>query len=89
MNFKEFRKQYAWTLKKYPGTMELYYGNFDVSLIGTVTTENYEKRGNKWFLVSTERNDVSPAYYFNTVDAVPFFRNLGGYEKVTCGYCGL
>lgn len=87
MNYEKFCETYAETLKKYPETRELYFNDFYGFLIGKVTTEKYEKRGKEWFLVSMRREDVTPAYYFNTVDAVSFFRNLGGYERVKRGYC--
>lgn len=87
MTYSEFRKTYSWTLKNYPGTSELYRDNFYGYLIGKVTIEKYEKRGKRWILVSTAREDVTPAYYFNTVDAVTWFRGAGGYERVSCGYC--
>lgn len=87
MNYSEFKKTYAWTLKNYSSAHELFCDDFDGAHIGKVVTEKYEKRGGKWFLLSSERDDVTPVYYFNTVDAVPFFRGLGGLERVTCGYC--
>lgn len=87
MTYQEFRKMYAWTLKNYPGTYELFNSDFHNFMIGKVTTEKHEKRGGKWTLISTEKDDVTPAYYFNSVDAVPFFRHLGGRESVSCGYC--
>ena len=48
---------------------------------------HYVKRGNRWFCDFNETRDTTPAFYFNTIDAIPFFRGLGGYERVTCGYC--
>lgn len=87
MNYSEFRKTYAWTLKNYSGTHELFCGDFYGAHIGKVVTEKYEKRGGKWHLLTSERDDVTPAFYFNTVDAIPFFRGLGGSERVYCGYC--
>ena len=87
MNYNEFKKTYNWTLKHYPGTHELYNSDFDGLLIGHVTVKRYEKRGARWILISESRKDVIPAYYFNTVDAIPFFKGLGGSERVSCGYC--
>ena len=87
MNYNEFRKTYNWTLKHYSGTHELYNSDFYGLLLGHVTIRKYEKRGTRWYLVSESREDVTPAYYFNTVDAIPFFKALGGSERVSCGYC--
>lgn len=87
MTYSEFRNKYAWTLKNYSGTYELYFSDFYDCMIGKVTETRYEKRGGKWYKTSEKREDVTPAYYFNTIDAIPFFRGLGGYERVYCGYC--
>ena len=87
MTYKEFKEKYAWTLKTYSGTHELYFNDFDGFKIGSCVTERYEKSGKNWTLVSVSSKDVSPAYYFNTVDAIPFFKSLGGREIVSCGYC--
>ena len=87
MTYQEFREKYTWTLRNYNGTHELFNSDFYGALIGKVTKSKYEKNGAKWRLISEEREDVTPAYYFNTVDAVPWFRNAGGHERVSCGYC--
>ena len=87
MNYQEFRKAYSWTLKKYPGTFELFCGDFESFKIGSVKETIYTKSGRGWKKVTEYTKDVTPAYYFNTVDAVPFFRNLGGRETVEVGYC--
>ena len=87
MTYSEFRKTYAWTLKNYFGTYELYRENMDGHLIGKCNIQHFKKRGNKWIKVFDETRDTTPAFYFNTIDAIPFFRGLGGYERVYCGYC--
>ena len=87
MNYNDFRKTYAWTLKNYHGTHELYNTDFYGAIIGKCTTTRFEKRGNAWREIAKETESVSPAFYFNTVDAIPFFRNCGGRERVSCGYC--
>ena len=87
MNYQDFRKTYSWTLKHYPGTYELFTGDFKNDYIGKLTIKQYEKTGKRWALVDESREDITPYFYFNCVDAIPFFRNLGGYEKVYCGYC--
>lgn len=87
MNYSEFKNKYAWTLKNYSGTYELYRDDFYGYLIGKCDIVHYVKRGNRWFCDFNETRDTTPAFYFNTIDAIPFFRGLGGYERVTCGYC--
>lgn len=89
MNYNEIKRNYSWTLKKYPQTNELIYCNdqFSNYVIGKVTIEKFKKSGCKWCKTESKREDVTSAYYFNAIDAVPFFRNLGGHERVICGYC--
>lgn len=86
MTYTEFRKTYNWTVRNYPDTTSLYRDNMEENF-GHACIRNYCKRGSRWVLVSeTIEEDVTPLYYFNTVDAVPFFRNIDGYEKVTMSY---
>jgi len=85
MTYQDFRKTYYRTLKKYPGMDRIYFSDMYTD-VGYFRTVNYKKRGTKW--VETERRveKLTPAFYCNCVDAVPFFRSLGGYERVELGY---
>lgn len=47
-----------------------------------VKTEN----GKSWRKTEVETEMVTAEHYCNIVDAVPFFRNLGGKEIVSKGY---
>jgi hypothetical protein len=72
-------------LKNYPGT----YGIFSDDMtgkIGTVETVNYEKRGSRWIETGRKTQDLTPVFYCNSIDAVPFFRGLGGYERLEMRY---
>jgi hypothetical protein len=73
-------------IKTYPGTSDMYRENMNAETIGSVVIRNYEKRGSRWSEIDSMTEEVTPAYYCNTVDAVPFFRNLGGSERVTMNY---
>lgn len=84
--YRSLHDTYHWTLKTYPGTDYLVNPRSMDEIIGTVTTTRYTKRGSRWVETSTETEDVTRRYYFNTVDAIPFFRRLGGKERVSCGY---
>ena len=86
MTYSEFRKTYAWMIKAYPGTSEIYRDNFTSDMIGKCTTEKYVKSGNSWKKVSESKKDVTGYNYCNCIDAIPFFRNLGGYERAECRY---
>lgn len=89
MTYSEFRKTYKWMLDHYTGTYQMYCDRFDDAIIGKLTTITYERRGSRWAEVKREREDLTPAIYCNCVDAVPFFRGLGGSERVECSYTPL
>lgn len=46
----------------------------------------FQKVGNSWILTDEKKKTINEEYYNNIVDAVPFFRSLGGYEKVSKNY---
>lgn len=81
MSYEELNDTYTWTLKKYPGASSVCrYEN-----IGYKETR-YEKKGSKWVETKSDNRTVDCDWYYNTVDAVPFFKNLGGKEKVDVAY---
>lgn len=82
MTYSEFRNTYKWTLKKYPDT----YGLFNNGNTIRCVIINYDKSGSRWRETSRKEKTVDWEYYMNTVDATPFFRNLGGRETVRMSY---
>ncbi len=81
----EFSKTYKWMLKKYPGTSAA-HTYFDRPF-ATIEEIKYEKSGSKWEEVSRkDKKVITGEFYANCVNAVPFFKNLGGREKVELGY---
>ena len=83
MNYKEFKNTYSFMVKKYPDITSIY----GVEINATCIIENYVKSGKKWILSDTKQdNNISSEYYFNVVNAIPFFRNLGGKELISCKY---
>lgn len=85
MTYSEFKKTYAWMLKKYPGTSYIFRENMSEN-IGAMEEITCEKRGGTWKIVNRTFSPLTRAIYCNSVDAIPFFRNIGGYERATCGY---
>ncbi len=85
-SYSEFKKQYRWMLKKYPETSNLY----NAENCGKCVITNFIKSGSRWIKKSSMTVDFNGEFYCNTVDAIPFFRNLGGKETVTQAYtkCG-
>ena len=67
----------------------MFCDGFNSSIIGECRKEEYIKSGRSWKLVETETEPITPANYCNGVDAIPFFRNLGGREIVSMGYTKL
>lgn len=84
MPYIEFRKKFHSTLKRYPGMECTYNPHYAYQ----VTTTKYYKIGNKWHEKTEEKTveTVPGNYYMNMIDAIPFFRNLGGSERVQMGY---
>lgn len=66
------------------------YALRDAVAVITMTRTEYERTdsGKSWARkpVDTETATVSAENYYNCVDAIPFFRNLGGTERVERGY---
>jgi hypothetical protein len=84
MPYIEFTKKFYRTLKRYPGMECAYNPHYAYE----VTTTKYYKVGNKWHEKTEEKTveTVPGNYYINMIDAIPFFRNLGGSERVQMGY---
>ena len=80
-SFKELKETYSWSFKNYPDVSSVIgYHN-----IGYEQT-TYTKKGSKWVEGEKESNNVDWEFYLNTIDAVPFFKNMGGKEKVDVKY---
>lgn len=84
MPYIEFRKKFHRTLKRYPGMECTYNPHYAYEVI----TTKYYKIGSKWHEKTEEKTveTVPGNYYMNMIDAIPFFRNLGGSERVQMGY---
>ena len=48
--------------------------------------KRYYKVGSQWKLSATEESNISKENYLNIVNSCKFFRNLGGYERLTKNY---
>lgn len=82
MSYSDFCKEYARTIKKYPGISQA-WGYCDTLKVKNI---HYVKRGGKWIETETNTHDLPYQYYVNIIDAIPFFRNIGGFERVSMGY---
>ena len=84
MSYEEFRKTYKRALKKYPMTSEVFeHDNIKKTVVRQV------RQGSKWKTTEEKESVVDYEFYMNTVDSIPFFKNLGGTEKVKLAYTRL
>ena len=80
-SFKELKETYSWAFKQYPDVSSVIgYKNIGFEQI------NYTKQGSKWVEDEKESGNVDWEFYLNTIDAVPFFKNMGGKEKLDVKY---
>lgn len=86
MTYAEFKSTYSWMLKNYPATSTFCRADMYGEHVGTCETIRYTKRGTRWAETERETESMTPAFYCNCVDAVPFFRRCGGSERVSMSY---
>jgi len=84
MTYTEFRNTYKALLKKYPEISELYGTENRYKIMETKT--EYNKVGSRWKETEKTEKETTIEFYCNVFDAVPFFKNLGGYERVEMEY---
>ena len=75
MDYTEFKKKYPYATKNYPDTMSLPF-NSD-KFIGSMTQTYQAKKGSKWIDTETHTKSITTKFYMNTLEAIPFFRNMG------------
>lgn len=80
MNYQETMEAYKPMFKKYPGMAGAFYYR---PLMKEVS---FIKSGSKWIEIGRKEHFVESEVYYNVVSAVPWFRNLGGYERVSMSY---
>lgn len=84
MTYTEYTETYKWMLKKYPHTSALWDENEEKEI--TLTTTNQRRSGSRWVDVEAKTEKINYEFYANTVEAVPFFRGIGGKETVKTTY---
>ena len=80
MNYAEFKTTYHWMLKRFPHTMNLY--DYTNTALGKIKITNYEKHGKRFMKTEEKTEEFTGRFYCNGVDAIPFFKMLGGKESV-------
>lgn len=85
MTYKEFQETYYYARKMWPDVHMIFSDNMDEKICTEKKTE-YVRVGSRWKKAKETTEPFSRLYYMNCVDAVPFFRRLGGSERVTKGY---
>ena len=84
MTYLEFKKTYKWMLDKYFDTRNLWDETEEKKI--TLTTVRQRRSGSRWVDVEATTEKISYENYANIIDAVPFFRGLGGKETVKTTY---
>lgn len=83
MTYNEIKTNYKWIVKKAPAVTNLC--DVDGEII-TLTETRYTKRGGRWIETEARTEKIPVEFYLNTVDAVPFFKGLGGRERMIFSY---
>lgn len=74
------KTEYHWSIKHYPDISHLPLDTNEP--ICKMITRHYRKDGNRWTLDNATEQAISAAYYLNAIEAVPFFRGIGGAERL-------
>ena len=80
--YTEWKKLYNYSCKQWPDVTSLYGKEIEIK----VTITNQNKDGRRWTTSEKETKTIKPEFYMNTIDAVPFFKAIGGKEKVEKTY---
>ena len=86
MTYQEYKKTYNWLVKHHPDVVSMFTDAETPEKIFKVVITNQEKSGSTWKTTEVKEELADFIYYSNVVDAVPFFRNLGGTETITKKY---
>lgn len=86
MTYAEFKNTYKKAVKRYPDITNVWDEKEEKVI--TMTESRYIKIGSRWKETESKTMLVSYVNYMNVIDpaAVAFFKNLGGYEKVSLSY---
>lgn len=84
-DYKAWVAEYKDIIKKFPDLKLLYSDRGDGDVCQCTVTR-YEKRDNRWVEVESQVIGLTVDRYMNSIDAAPFFSNLGGKESITPSY---
>ncbi len=83
MNYLEFKKTYKYSCKHWPDVTAVYE---ETRFAPRMVTTHQEKRGSRWITTGEDVKVINWEYYMNIIDALPFFRGLGGTERVETSF---
>lgn len=75
MSYADFKRKYPFATKNYPDTTSLPF-NSD-KFIGSMTKTKQVKKGGRWIDTEEKTKSITTQFYMNTLEAIPFFRNMG------------
>lgn len=84
LNYIQWKEKYSYACKTWTDVNSLYGNDNRINIVMTIT--NKEKQNNKWKTINVEKKVITLEFYLNCVDAIPFFRSLGGKESVKLNY---
>ena len=85
MKYSEFKREYKWAIKNFRDVLDMYAEDMN-EIAGKVEIINYKKTGSKWTETDRTTEEMTRANYMNVVESIPFFRSLGGNERLEKNY---
>ena len=84
--YNEYKETYKNSLKAYPDLSSVFSEDAPANIC--LSCFHYKKSGSRWVETDFEARMIDCIFYTNIVDpnAIRFFRNLGGYERVIKNY---
>lgn len=88
MTYSEYRDTYKQLIRRYPDVTALYNEEEPKSIVMIEEIFTRSSNGTQWKLQEEKTSNISFVNYSNIVDpnAVRFFKNLGGYERIITNY---
>lgn len=82
--YLEFKSAYKWSIKKYPCIDSLC--NYSAFIRLEKTSYSRTEPHTKWIETDRKTELVDIEFYLNTIEAIPFFKAIGGKELVDMSY---
>ena len=84
MNYQEWKKTYTYAVKHWPDVSSMFGNEERINIV--IHNTKQEKRGSRWITTEEYPENARLENYMNIIESVPFFRNIGGKERVSVNY---